>query len=134
MIHRAASLLFVLAAGLMGCSPDLAAVTVPPPGAVAELDDTEETIELTRGIALGFECTYQGHPCDSATAEIADPAIASVFPAYVDLLNRDYNGSALATGKQRTVFVIVGNQAGNTTLELSSDDGDLSFSVKIVDR
>ncbi len=136
MIRRAAllsPLLAAAAAALIGCSPDLAAVTVPPPGAVAELDNIEETVALTRGIALGFECTYQGNPCASATAEIEDPAVASVFPAYVDLLNRDYGGNALPTGKQRTVFVIVGNKAGDTSLSLSSSDGDVSFSVKIVD-
>ncbi len=122
-----------LAAALLGCSPDLAAVTVPPPGAVAELDSTEDTIELTRGIALGFECAKQGRPCGAATAEVEDASVASVFPAYVDLLNRDH-GNALPTGEPRTVFVLVGNQPGNTTLNISSDDGDVSYGVTILDR
>jgi len=131
---RRALFLPCLAALLIGCSPDLAAVTVPPPGAVAELDSTEDTIELTRGIALGFECSYQNSPCASATAEVEDPSIAAVFPAYVDLLHRDHGGTALPTGKPRTVFVLVGNQPGDTTLTISSDDGDVSYAVKILGR
>ncbi|AUX39654.1 uncharacterized protein SOCE26_010490 [Sorangium cellulosum] len=121
------------AALMTACSPDLGAVTVPPPGAVAELDNDEETVELTRGIALGFECTFQGAPCAAAAAEIDDPNIASVFPAYVDLLSRDHGNGALPTGKPRAVFVIVGGKAGSTTLQISSDDGDLAFSVTVVD-
>jgi hypothetical protein len=123
-----------LAAALIGCSPDLSALTVPPVGAVAELDNEEETIELTRGIALGFECKYQGSPCADASAEVEDPGVASVFPAYVDLLAPATTDGRPAGDKPRSVFVLVGNQEGETTLNLSSSDGDVGFTVTIVAR
>ena len=123
----------ILAAALIGCSPDLAALTVPPPGAVAELDNVEESISLTRGIALGFECTYQGRPCEGASAEVEDPAVASVHAAYVDLLSRQTE-SREAGGAPRSVFVLVGAQPGTTTLTLTSEDGDLRFDVEILER
>ncbi|EYF07855.1 hypothetical protein [Chondromyces apiculatus] len=120
--------LTVTAAGMLGCSPDLLPVTVPPPGAVAELDKAEETITLTRGIALGLQCTYQG-PCVDASAEVADTTVASVYPAYVDLMATEgYTPSSRA----RTVFVLVGNQAGSTTLNVTTEDGDVSYVVDIV--
>ena len=67
------------------------------------------------------------------SASVDDPGVATVFPAYVDLLSRDHAGRTLEGGQPRSVFVIVGNTAGETTLKLSSDDGDRSFSVTIVD-
>lgn len=127
------SLLSCAAPLLMGCSPDLAALTVPPPGAVAELDNDAETVALTRGIALGFECTFQGRPCEGASASVDDPAIASVFPAYVDLLSRQTEAATAGT-KPRAAFVLVGIQEGSTTLKVSSDDGDEAFAVEIQGR
>lgn len=137
-MSRAASLLALLscascAATLIGCSPELRALTVPPPGAVAELDDMDETVALTRGIALGFECIYQGRPCEGASATVDDPVIASVFPAYVDLLSRQTEAGTAGT-TPRAAFVLVGIQAGSTTLKVSSDDGDEAFAVEIQGR
>lgn len=121
------------AAALSGCSPELQALTVPPPGAVAELDDQAETVALTRGIALGFECIYQGRPCEGASAEVEDPAVASVFPAYVDLLSRQTEAATAGT-TPRAAFVLVGIQEGSTTLKVTSDDGDEAFAVEIQGR
>jgi len=53
---------------LAGCSPNFQSITVPPPTKKAELDDEDRTIEVSKGVALAFECINQGVPCASASA------------------------------------------------------------------
>ncbi|AKT40770.1 hypothetical protein [Chondromyces crocatus] len=135
MIRRLALPLPLLSGLLLGCEPSLSALTVSPVGTQAELDSHEETITLTKGIALGFHCTYNGRACENATAEVEHAAVATVYPAYVDMLSRsetDYRRNVSTT--PRSVFVIVGSDVGATTLTLRTDDGDLDFAVDIVDR
>jgi hypothetical protein len=139
--RRGAAAMAVTAAlsvfGAAGCDPRFEALTVPPPTAVAELSDEDMTIDLSKGVALGFECIARdGTPCDSATAEADDPAIAGVFQGYVDLLSPSVPaGSGQRVGSEpRAIFVVVGRAVGTTTLHIKSDDGDDDFSVEVTAR
>lgn len=142
MINTKNFLVFPLAllalAGASGCDPRFSALTVPPPTAVGELSDQDETIELSKGVALAFECVASdGTPCEGATAVPDDPAIIGAFQGYVDLLSpgTQYNYGGRAVGAEpRTIFVVLGRAVGATTLHIKSDDGDVDFSVDVVAR
>jgi hypothetical protein len=120
-----------------GCGEvTLSALTAAPPGKVAHLDDDDDTIDLSRGIALGFECnssedSYYG-PCRQATATVDDEGVASVYASYLDSLAESYNGG-IAGPRSRTAFVVVGLHAGKTDMHISSKDGDVSFEVTVFD-
>lgn len=140
-VKRGAALVAVTAALSVfvaaGCDPRFEALTVPPPTAVAVLSDEEMTIDLSKGVALGFECIAQdGTPCGGATAEVDDPAIVGVFQGYVDLLSPSVPaGSGRRVGSEpRAIFVVVGRAIGTTTLHVRSDDGDKDFSVDVTAR
>jgi hypothetical protein len=85
-------------------------------------------------VALGFTCTYEGAPCQGASATVDDPAIARAFASYADELST-YDCDPQAGGQcstPGTVFVVLGAGAGSTTLTVATDDGDVDFSVEVV--
>lgn len=115
---------------LAGCDPTFTALTAPPPTAVAEYDAAKAAVRLTQGIAFAIECTYQGYACASVKAQAVDPKIVHVLPAYLDLLapaENTYNRKA-----NRSVLVLVGDAPGETTLTISSDQGDRDLAVTIL--
>jgi len=120
-----------------GCGEvTLAALTAPPPGKIAHLDDEDDTIDLSKGIALGFECTssedsYYG-PCRGATATVDDENVAQVFASYLDTLAESYDGGP-AGPRNRTAFVVVGLHGGKTDMHVSSKDGDVTVEVTVFD-
>jgi len=135
MIRRVLPLLIVTAA-LAGCEPHYTALTAPPPFTKAELCDGHEacgggeTITVTKGIALAFECKDpQGGGCKNAKAKVKDPAIATVFDGYLDTLSSSYGYPAAVAG--RTAFVIVGKSVGTTTLTVTSAAGATDFTVAV---
>src|SRR5262249_17859398 len=107
-------------------SPNFQALTIPPPTKTAKLHDANRTIEVSKSVALNFECNYQGVPCTSAKAEVDDSKIATVMPAFVDALSPAIAGGSGRTrgAKPRAVFVVLGVAEGKTTLSVKSDDGD----------
>jgi hypothetical protein len=127
--------LILLASLLAGCGDvSLAALTPPPPGKIATLDDEHDTLELSKGIAFAFECTssedsYQG-PCRDATATAGDEAIINVFPGYIDKLVDTYD-DGYAGPRSRTAFVVVGLAAGVTDLVVKTSDGDVTVEVTV---
>lgn len=128
-----------LLALLTGCTEAyFEAVTVPPPNRVAELDAEEASARVSVGVALAFECTYGTAPCADARISSDDGGVASVFPAYVDLLSDtivDSDGQRVGK-KSRTVFVLLGVREGSTKVKVEYDaDGDeaeQSFEVEVV--
>ena len=128
--------LFVLCSVIAGCDPiSVTALTVPPPGKTAQLDDESLELELSHGIALGFECTantndYYG-PCRNPRAKMTDETIAAVFSSYLDSVADTWNDGA-AGPRSRTAFVVVGLAPGKTTLKVTTTDGDVDVSVTIV--
>lgn len=115
-------------AALTGCvEPQFEALTAPPPTGVAELDREADSIRLSRGVALAFECTVQGSPCESASAESSDGSVISVRPAATDQLA--YGG--LSGEQPQTIFVVVGEGAGNATITVHTADGDATLDAQV---
>lgn len=129
--------LVAIAAFTSGCDPHFTALTVPPPTAEATLSDTDRTIDLSKGVAMAFECVASdGSPCDSASATADDPAILGVFNGYVDLLSPSTStGYSRSIGAEpRVIFVVLGRAEGSTTLHITSGDGDVDFNVSVAAR
>ncbi len=124
--------LVFVAAFAAGCDPSLTALTIAPPTAVAEVDDAEKDVRLSQGIALAIECTYQGSPCENATASSSDPAIVRVLPGFVDLLAPGDAYQRSASDEPRAVFIFVGNKPGDATVTLTTSDTDAEIDVKIL--
>ena len=120
------------ALGLSGCV-HLSAVTTPPPTRTAELDDSAETIEVSAGAALGFECWhtnfFDAGPCAKGKARTDDPNVAQVFPAYLDHLVPSTYWRSRA---QQSGFVIVGISPGATTLRIETNGTEDEYVVKVV--
>ena len=107
-----------------GCGNTYSALTAPPPGLTASLDHNREAIQLSRGVALGFECSdAHDDPC-SQEARTDDPGIALIFPAALDTLGDRY---ALEGPQPRSAFVVVAIAAGDT--HVHAGGGALSVRV-----
>jgi hypothetical protein len=128
-------LAFLAFAFLAACDPvALTALTVPPPGKVALLDDENLTLDLSRGVAIGFECNagtsdYNG-PCRNARAKIDDESVAVVFSSYLDSVAEVWNDGDAGL-RSRIAFVVVGLAPGETDLHVITADGDVDVSVSI---
>ena len=127
--------LIVLLALVAGCGDvQLAALTVPPPGKVAQLDAEKLTLSISRGVAFAFECTeynnYSG-PCRDTTVSSADPAIATTFDSYLDELATAYDGGDLGP-RSKSAFVVVGLAPGATKLTVATKEQDLTVDVTVL--
>ncbi|MDC3958581.1 hypothetical protein KEG38_32300 [Polyangium jinanense] len=132
MSPRASLLLLAAAAFAAGCEPNLIALTVAPPTAVAELDSTEKDVRLSEGIALAIECTYRNSPCENATATSSDPDIVRVMPGFVDLLAPGDAYQRYPADEPRSVFIFVGGKPGDATVTLTSTDANATIDVKVL--
>jgi hypothetical protein len=120
---------------LAGCGDiTLTALTAPPPGRIAVLDDAAHTAQLSRGVALAFECDAAGDyhgPCRDAVATVDDEAVANVFASYLDTLAPAYSGGT-AGPRARTAFVLLGLREGKTKVTISTSDGSVGLDVEVV--
>ena len=125
--------ILLCALGLSGCI-NLSAVTTPSPSRTAALDDPAETIEVSAGAALGFECWYnnflENRPCAKARAKTLDTNIAQVFPAYLDHLLLDYHWRR---SQNPVGFVVVGISPGTTILRIEIDGTNDEYAVTVVE-
>lgn len=110
------------------CDPTLEALTVPPPGARADLDTDNDRITLSRGAALAIACTDGGDLCDYMEVAVANPDIAGARVAYEDALEYTYVGQRPVTS-----FVIFGKAVGNTSVTVESAAGDVTYEVRVID-
>ena len=90
--------------------------------------------KLSRGTAFAFECSadddgYYG-PCRNAKAASSNAAVATVYPSYMDTLERAYNDGD-AGPRSRTAFVVVALEAGKTALKVRTSDGDVTIDVTV---
>lgn len=93
-------------------------LTPPPPSRTATLDSSENEIQLSPGVALGFTClTAAGNPCADGQATVDDPKVAKVYPAHVNRLDRYIDGTFAPTS-----YVVVGLAPGETTLHIGDED------------
>lgn len=111
--------------------PSLNALTVPPLGKQALLDSEDRTITLSRGVALGFDCAFDG-PCANATAAVDDGNLAAVFPAYLDDLTTNYTEGLYAGSAAKTGFVLFGKVEGKTKLRVKADDAEVEYELEIL--
>lgn len=125
-------ILFVSAlVSLAACDLELAAITPPPPGTTAALDDCEQTIELTRGVALGIDCRDGGLECEAMTAEVDDPTVASAYLSFDSEIDEyEYRYDPY---QPRTSLVLVGRAAGVTALHVFAEGGTVTYAVTVVD-
>ena len=116
---------FLLTAGFItGCENHYEAITAPPPGLTASLDDQSKSIRVSRGVSIAFACTDQrGDPC-GRTSSAKDAKTARIFPAALDDLTE---WGYLHGPQPQAVFVVVGIADGSTRVEAGG--GDLSVTV-----
>ena len=110
---------FLLAAGFIaGCENHYEAITAPPPGLTASLDDQSKSIRLSRGVSIAFACTDQhSDPC-GRTSSTDNAKTALIFPAALD----DLTELGYLHGSQpQAVFVVVGIAEGRTTVQAGGD-------------
>jgi len=141
-VKPAAFTLGALALFLGGCSPFFFAVTEPPPAHQGRFAGDDEKgvdqIVVSKGVAIAIECRepWFGEPCAHATARSENPEIAVVLPTHLTEVKdptpyRYYGG---APSRERTGFVVAGVAKGETTITVSSTDGDQVFHVIVADR
>jgi hypothetical protein len=119
----------LLAGPLAGCENRYEALTAPPPGLTASLDDQEKTILLSKGVSIGFEC-FDGtnrEPC-SRDASSADRGTALIFPANLDTVTENYQHGP----QPRSAFVVVGIAEGQTKVQAGG--GSLAVTVLPADK
>ena len=117
--------LLLAASVAAGCENRYEAITAPPPGLTASIDDKSKSIRLSLGASLAFECTNtEGDPC-ARTTSTSSASTALIFPANLDSLT-DWGREH---GPQpRSAFVVVGIAEGRTTVEAGGD----SLSVTVL--
>ena len=118
--------LLLAASVAAGCENRYEAITAPPPGLTASLDDESKSIRVSLGASIAFECTNQeGDPCArTASTTSASTALIS-FLANLDTLREwGYQRSP----EPRTAFVVVGLAEGRTIVEAGGD----SLSVTVL--
>lgn len=129
-MNRIACTLVFLSLGLAaGCDLELTALTAPPPGAAASLDNDDHDIVLSRGAAMAVGCRdAQWDMCTEMEVEVADPAIAGARVAYRNALGFDGDGP-----QPVTAFVIFGRAAGETEVYVDASGGSVSYRVEVLE-
>lgn len=138
----AALALSALTVLLGGCSPFFFTVTEPPPAHQGRFagDDEKgvEQIVVSKGVAIAIECRepWFGEPCAHATARSENPEIAVVLPTHLKEVPdpTSYRYADPMFRAERTGFVVAGVAKGETTITVSSTDGDQVFHVIVADR
>jgi hypothetical protein len=122
------SILLVLLSSLVGCAPDLTQLTAPPPGRTATIDNQDDVIELSRGVALAFECAR----CEDATISVDDETIAELRRAHLNDLGE--TGYYASPGRDRTGHVLLGRTPGITQLHVKLPDRENArYRVTVLD-
>ncbi len=111
-----AQLLLLAAIACSACT-SYHAVTPSVPSRTAALDNAHDTLTVSQGVALGFECTTAwGNPCAAGQATVDDQKVARVYAAHLNHLEGFLNGVLPPTS-----YVVVGMQPGQTTLHIPGE-------------
>ena len=130
------SLLCLLATSalLMGCErANFSAVSSPAPGTTAWLDDGDREIRLTAHGALAIECSNNNGPCQDVQVRVADADVLQVYPAAVSRLVAAYSDGRYAGDQPASVWIVVGLQAGQTSIHFDTSAGAADFDASILD-
>ena len=122
-MRQLALLLALLSLG--ACELRLEASTAPPPGATGVLDNTDNIITLSRGVALGVTC-FAADDCRDMQIEVDDPAIAEGFPTFATELDYTIDGPA-----PRGSLVVVGKSVGETLLHIDAEGGSVTYEIRV---
>jgi hypothetical protein len=110
------------------CNPHLYAASVPPPGALGNLDTKHRTSELTEGTVLAVRCEKFDMPCRNTKVSSDDPSVAQILPAALaQLEDAGFAGEAPASE-----FVIVGKKPGVTTVRVQATQGHVYLKVTVL--
>ncbi len=117
--------IWILFFGLsVACGDRFSALTVPPPGATAELDVVKKTVELSKGASIAIECRSNSGPCEALTVEANDPSLVDVRGAVLDELGYSYSGR-----RKRSALVITGLNTGTTMVEIKTESAESELEV-----
>lgn len=117
----------LLTAGLaFGCAPAVSLRTPAPPSATLNFDALADRIELTQGVAAGFEVWCAWGPCQRLHATTDAPAIARVYPAHLGALRVDW------VARNPPALVLVGAGEGQTVLHVA--DGTNVRDITVIVR
>ena len=92
----------------LGCAPTLSLRTPAPPAATLLFVGLEDKIDVTQGVAAGFEVWCAWGPCGHVRAVTDAPGVAQVYPAHVGALRQDYGT------RNASMIVLVGTGPGKT--------------------
>lgn len=120
-------------------------LTQAPPGRTTAVDTTTETLEISRGLAVAFECVewtdaYSG-PCRDMTVVIDDTALAEQVPAHLDALagqntfsrQDGFDDSSTVGGpSDRQGGAVLALAEGETTLTVTTAGAPLTMTVVVV--
>jgi hypothetical protein len=97
---------------------------------VAALDGVGDTIRLSEGVAMAFECRegFSHGPCDSFRVDSRDPSIATVHLAHVDPERGAWSWSRVDA---LTSFVLVGIRPGNTVVTARAGKWSHAYEVTV---
>jgi hypothetical protein len=125
-VKRVGLLPVLIAGGLIaGCENRYEAITAPPPGLTASLDEQTGAIRVSRGVSIAFSCTTDnGNPC-ARTSSTESAGTALIFPANLDTLAE----TTYVRGPQpQAAFVVVGIAEGKTSVQAGGE----SLSVTVL--
>lgn len=142
--------LFIVLATLVqlggGCAETTVTfLTQAPPGRTASVDVETETITLSRGLAIAFECVewtdaYAG-PCRDMDVTFGDDTIGSHVPAHLDALggqnvfsrNTGFDDTQTVGGPtDRQGGVVLGLAEGTTTLTVNPAGAAVAMTLVVV--
>jgi hypothetical protein len=131
---------FMLCVLLAGCKElDFKALTPAPPGRVATLDGANDTIRISKDVALAIECTGRDSssngPCTDVTASVDDVDTLGLLEVDVDDLafRTIHQGSGWSSDAQKpAIYVVVGKAVGSTLLHFSTNYGSVDFKAEVL--
>jgi hypothetical protein len=119
--------LLLLASGLtLGCSPNLWLSTPAPPMTSLVFDPPRDSIEITQGVAAGFEVWCPFTSCLDIQAVTDAPGVAEVHRAHLAALQHSW------TSHNTPALVLVGIGPGRTMLHVSQQGHAHDFWVTVL--
>lgn len=142
---KSLSFAVVVAALVSGCAETTVTfLTQAPPGRTATVDTETETLSISRGLAVAFDCVewsegYSG-PCRDMLVSLDDTAIADHIPAHLDALagqnvysQQDGFDDASTVGgpSDRQGGVVLALAEGETTLTVTTAGAPVALTVVV---
>lgn len=132
---------------LVGCAETTVTfLTQVPPGRTATVDVEDETLTLSRGLAVAFDCTewvetYSG-PCRNMDVSFDDDTRAGFVRAHLDALQGQTafsrqtgfdDGQTVGGPTDRQGGLVLGFAAGTTGMTVTTDGAPVHMTVIVED-